>query len=138
MQRIVRRAAARLMRVFSLVLLAALGCVVLMRYAPGYFTDSREMDAAYAVGARVQLSAMHDTQGSLLSLLHSQFGSWAHGDLGRSRHYNVPVTDLLRERSAATARLLLGGIGTGWLVALALALPLSARRGDRGGVWLAG
>ncbi|MGI4829297.1 MAG: ABC transporter permease subunit [Janthinobacterium lividum] len=137
MQRMMWRFAGRLGRVLSLVLLAALGSIILMRYAPGYFTDSREMDAAYAEGARVRLSSLHDTQGSLPALLRSQLGGWIHGDLGRSRHYDVPVAGLLRERSATTARLLLQGIGTGWLIAFAFALLLSARRTDRGELLLA-
>lgn len=132
------RLAGRLGRVLSLVLMAALGSIVLMRYAPGYFTDSREMDAAYAQGARTQLHALHESQGSLPALLKSQLGGWLHGDLGRSRHFDVPVAGLLRERSTITARLLLQGIATGWLVALACALPLSARRTDRGEILLAG
>ena len=138
MQQIARRLAGRLARVLSLALVAALGSVVLMRYAPGYFTDAREMDAAYAEGARTQMDALQKAQGSLPRLLKAQLTSWAHGDLGRSRHYDVPVTSLLRERSGTTCRLLFQGIGTGWLAALALALPLSARRTDRGEVLLAG
>ena len=138
MQRVIRRVAGRLGRVLSLVLVAALASTVLMRYAPGYFTDSREMDAAYAQGARTQLAALAQAQGSLAALLKTQLGCWIHGDLGRSRHYDVPVADLLRERSGTTARLLLQGIGTGWLLAFALALPLSARRSHRGEVLLAG
>lgn len=132
MQRIILHAALRLGRVLSLVLLAALGSVVLMRYSPGYFTDAREMDAAYAEGARAQVSALKASQQSLPALLADQLHGWAHGDLGRSRHYDVPVRDLLQERARVTGRLLLRGILSGWVIALAFAIPLSARRNSRG------
>ena len=131
------RIVRRLGRVLSLVLLAALGSTLLMRYAPGYFVDTREMDAAHASGARAQLSALEERQGSLGRLLTSQLRDWSHGDLGRSRHYDLPVTDLLRERSWTTARLLARSLGTGWLLALALALPISARRTGTGEVLIA-
>lgn len=132
MRRMALQGSVRLARVLSLVLLAAIGSVVLMRYSPGYFTEAGEMDAAYAQGAREQVAALRAQQASLPALLSTQVKDWAHGDLGRSRHYNVPVTELLKERAGTTARLLLRGIAGGWLLALALALPLSARRSTRG------
>lgn len=137
MPRNLRQHAQRLARVISLVLLAALGSAVLMRYAPGYFVETREMDAAHADGARTTISALQSEQGTLPNLLSSQVGRWFRGDLGQSRHYGVPVAVLLRGRSATTARLLALGIGTGWLGALAFALPLSARRTGRGEMLIA-
>lgn len=137
MQRIALTAVAKLARVLSLVLLAALGSVVLMRYSPGYFSDARELDAAHAETARAEVSTLHGSQASLPALLASQLHGWAHGDLGRSRHYDVPVSGLLKERAAASARLLLRGISLGWLIALAFAIPLSAHRSGRGEVVVA-
>ena len=128
----------RLLRVLSLVLFAAVGSTLLMRYAPGYFVDSREMDAAHAESARTEIRVLQAEQGSFPLLLKSQLRDWVHGDLGHSRHYDLPVSQLLRERSATTVRLLLRGLGTGWLVALALALPLSGRRTGKGELLITG
>ncbi len=138
MRRITFKFLLRVGRVLSLVLLAALGSTLLMRYAPGYFTEDRELDAAHADNARAQLETLENSQGSLSSLLKVQLKGWAHGDLGRSRHFDVPVSGLLGERSRTTGSLLLRGMGTGWCIAVALALPLSGRRGSRGEVLLAG
>ena len=64
-----RRAAGRvglaLMRVLSLVVLAGLGTVALMRWAPGYFADSREMDAPYADAGRRAVEAQRAEDGSV-------------------------------------------------------------------------
>jgi peptide/nickel transport system permease protein len=132
MQRIILRGVGRLVRVFTLVLIASVGCVVLMRYSPGYFTDAREMDAAYSHGARAKVSAMETSQGSLPRLLGMQGAGWLHGDLGRSRQYDVPVTELLHRRAQVTVRLLVRGVLCGWTVALTLAALLSARRTSKG------
>ena len=127
----------RLVRVVALVLLAALGSTLLLRFSPGYFVDEREMDAAHAQGARTQAQSLRASQESLPLLLRVQLEAWMHGDLGRSRHYDLPVSELLRARAGTTARLLGRGLLTGWLCALALALPLSSRRTARGEVVIA-
>ncbi len=114
-------------RVLSLVLLSVLGTSALMYAAPGYFTDSREMDAAHASVARTELRQLQGDQRSLLSVFRSEFHSWAHGDLGRSRQFDTPVGTLMKERAARSFRLLLTGVLAGWSVALLLAVPLSMR-----------
>lgn len=138
MSRLALALSLRLLRVISLVFLAALGSGILIRCSPGYFTEAREMDAAYAEGARTQLSAQRTTEGSVPTLLSSQLHSWMRGDLGRSRHYDVPVIDLLRERARTSARLLLQATLTGWALAATCALLLSARRTHRGELLIAG
>ncbi len=136
--RLAARLLPRLARVVSLIVLAALGTIALMRLAPGYFTDAREMDAEHASGARAELQVEETQQGSLAQLTRRLLGGWVHGDLGRSRHYDVPVTELLAERLPVSAKLLFAGVGCGWLLACALALPLMARRTRRGEAWIAG
>ncbi len=123
---------ARGSRMISLVLFAALGATVLMRYAPGYLADGRELDAAHAGHVRAQLQQLGASQGSLPMLLDRQCRQWLHGDLGRSRQYDAPVADLLRERYRPTVRLLGYGVGMGWLFAFAPALTLSLRHRGRG------
>jgi peptide/nickel transport system permease protein len=128
----------RLVRTASLILLAAIGTIVLVRFAPGYFADTRELDGQYADGARATLKAQQEEQGSVLTQTSHLLGGWFHGDLGRSRHYEVPVIDLLGSRAKVTGILLLSGMAYGWLFALCLALPLSARRTGAGETLIAG
>ena len=105
-----------------------IGTIMLVRFAPGYFTDSREMDAQHSSLAREQLQAQQQREGSFAVTVLSELRAWAHGDLGVSRHFDVPVTSLLRERAMTTGRLLVSSVLCGWLGALAVALPLSVLR----------
>ncbi len=122
------RAAAQLGRICFLVLMVGMGTIALMRFAPGYFSDSREMDAQYAVEARTELQTQRQQQTSILQLTWSVLHGWLHGDMGHSRQYDVPVAELIEPRLSVTIDLLVRGVACGWLGALALALPLSARR----------
>jgi peptide/nickel transport system permease protein len=138
MRRRVVRVLARFGRVASLVLLAALGTIALMRLAPGYFADLREMDGEYGNGARKALEIQRAEQRSLVTLTKQLIGGWLHGNLGRSRQYDIPVTELMGSRAKVSGLLLLSGLASGWLVAFALALLLSARRTRGGEALIAG
>lgn len=128
MRRWVRTLSLRLARVVSLALLAMASTVLLVRFAPGYFTDSREMDAQHGSLAREQMQQEQQREGSAASAVWAEMRGWAHGDLGRSRHFDVPVADLVRERARTTGKLLFASVLLGWLGALTLALPLSVLR----------
>ena len=102
-------------RTLLLMLFAGAGTILLVRFAPGFFSDSREMDAKYATAARSEMQAQNQ----------HQVKSWLHGDLGQSRQYNVPVVQLLGARARVSAWLLAQGIFLGWLLAACTALPVS-------------
>lgn len=116
----------RALRVLSLVALAALGTIALTRWAPGYFTDAREMDSAYGDQARAELKVQEERQGTMTRLVGDSLGGWMHGDFGQSRQYGVAVSGLIAARYRVTGRLLLTSLGAGWLVACCLAVMLSA------------
>ena len=116
-------------RLLLLMLCVAAGTILLVRYAPGFFADEREMDAKYAATARAEMQP--ESQMSLRQVAGREVKGWAHGDLGESRQYAVPVTELILPRIQVSAWLLLRGIFYGWLLALCAALPVSAVR--RGG-----
>jgi peptide/nickel transport system permease protein len=120
----------RLGRTALLLMLVAAATILLMRFAPGYFSDAREMDARYAGSARQDLNAERTEHGSLGSIARSTLGGWIHGDLGRSRQYDIPVRDLIVPRLGVTASVLGRGILYGWVLALCAAFPISAMRGS--------
>lgn len=126
------KAAARLLRrlarAFVVVALVVIGTTFLVRSAPGYLSDAREMDARYGNAARAELSAEAAKSGSLKQLLQTEITGWTHGDLGISRQYEVPVAELIAPRLAVTGSLLLRSIVAAWLLALCAALVSSAGR----------
>jgi len=119
-------------RVALLVALVAMGTLALVRFAPGYFADAREMDAQHAEGARAALAARRASEGSVAALAGSVAAGWLHGELGVSRQYDVPVWELIRPRLRVTFSLLTRALGFAWLAAAALAVPLSGLGGRRG------
>jgi peptide/nickel transport system permease protein len=112
-------------RTLLLLALVAMGTIALMRFAPGYFSDSREMDAKYAERERSVLQQEQAQQGSLSVLATGTIRGWFHGDLGSSRQYGVPVSELVRPRLRVTAMLLFQGVLYGWLLAVSAAFPAS-------------
>ncbi len=131
------RVTAGLARVLSLVLLAGLGTVALMRWAPGYFADSREMDGQYGAVGRRAVEVQEARDGSVWASMEHAAQGWGRGDLGRSRQFDVAVSELLRERWRVTAKLLGESILLGWGISLSLAMALSGRRGNKGEGWIA-
>lgn len=125
-------------RVVSLIVLAAIGTILLMRVGPGYFSDEREMDAQYSAVARADIDQRQAQEGSVRSSVMQALCGWARGDLGRSRQYDVPVADLLKERVHASCKLLAFGVFAGWSLAGVMALMLGARRTRRGEALIAG
>jgi peptide/nickel transport system permease protein len=110
------------------LLFAAGGTILLVRFAPGFFSDSREMDAKYAQAARADIQAENNQQQSVGLIAIQEVKSWLHGDFGQSRQYQVPVAQLIGARVQVSALLLAQGLSRGWLLAICAALPISALR----------
>jgi peptide/nickel transport system permease protein len=121
----------RVARTLLLMLFAAAGTIFLVRYAPGFFSDSREMDARYAQAARAEIQAESVQQDSAVQIAVREIRSCAHGDFGESRQYNIPVSELIGARLRVSTSLLISGLLRGWLLALCVAFPASGLR--RGG-----
>ncbi len=132
-----KRLQARFGRALLLLLLVAFGTLLLVRYAPGYFTDAREMDAQYAAVARAEVSARYSSDGSAFTMLRTVAGGWLHGNFGMSRQYGIPVADLIRPRWPVTLRLLGEALVLGWLAASSGALYTCTRQSRAGRIWIA-
>lgn len=125
-----------LVRVLALVLLVMIGSTMLVRFAPGYLSDAREMDARYASTARAELAQEAARNRSLPQILAREMGGWLRGDAGVSRQFGVPVGELVRPRLTVTGGLLLRSLLLGWALALCAALLTSTRRRS-GMIWQA-
>jgi peptide/nickel transport system permease protein len=115
-------------RTFAIVLLVMLGSTILVRFAPGYLSDPREMDTRYADAARVEIATEAAHSHSLLQMLNSEIGGWMHGDAGVSRQYGIPVFNLIQPRLVVTCSLILRSLVLAWALALSAAVLSSAGR----------
>lgn len=115
----------RCSRTLVVIFLAIVGSTLLIRFSPGYLTDAREMDSHFAGAARRELIQESARSRSIAQLLISELSGYAHGDLGQSRQYEVPVRDLLKPRLTVTGSLMLRSICLGWGLALVAALATS-------------
>lgn len=118
----------RFCRTLTVVLLVVVGSTVLVRFAPGYLSDAREMDSHFGNAARVELAAEAERSNSVRQMLSNELHGWVRGDFGVSRQYDVPVVELILPRLAVTGGLLLRSIAWAWTIALLSAMVSSARR----------
>lgn len=124
--------ATRILRSLFLMLFALVGTILLVRFAPGFFADAREMDSKYEQSARSEIQSEIDQNRSVSQILIQEIKGGLDGDFGQSRQYHVPVVELIDSRVGVSASLLGRGILGGWLVAICAALPLSGL--GRGGL----
>jgi peptide/nickel transport system permease protein len=117
-----------LSRTIVILLLVMIGTTMLVRYAPGYLTDEREMEAPYAPAARAELSVEAMQSRSLGQMISSEIESLAHGGGGISRQYGVPVSQLILPRLAVSGLLLLRSLLLAWILAVCGALAAGTGR----------
>jgi peptide/nickel transport system permease protein len=104
------------------VLLGGLLSATLVRLAPGFDVDERELDPHLnAQSVQALRDARHQDR-NILQFYFFYMNRAAHGDLGTSLALAQPVRTLLRERAPLTLRLLTMGLGLAWLLTLTLAL----------------
>jgi peptide/nickel transport system permease protein len=103
------------------VLLGGFLSAVLVRLAPGFDSDERELDP-HLSAASVQ--SLRQTRLEQHDIFHFYFHSLQraiHGDLGVSISLGQPISSLLRERAPLTLRLIALGLFMSWTLAIALA-----------------
>jgi peptide/nickel transport system permease protein len=120
--------AGRALRTLLLLLFAAGGTILLVRFAPGFFSDSREMDERYGQTAQLEMEAEKNQEQSVDLSAVREVREWLKGDFGQSRQYGVPVAGLIGSRLRVSFLLLTQGIFCGWLLAVCTALPISGLR----------
>jgi peptide/nickel transport system permease protein len=100
----------------------------LVRFAPGYGVEERELDprwSAQSIEALRQKQLLHEGLGSFY--LH-YLSALARGDFGESDSLKRPVRELLRQRLPVTGNSVVRGLGVAWLAAGLLAsLGLASR-----------
>jgi len=104
------------------VLLGGFFSATLVRLAPGFDVDERELDPHLNAQSVQALRDARHQDGNVFKFYFSYMNRAAHGDLGTSLALGQPVRTLLRDRAPLTLRLLTMGLGLAWLLTLTLAL----------------
>ncbi len=127
--KLIRLLLRRLLVLMCLGLGGALLSATLVRFAPGFGVEERELDprwSAQSIEALHQKQVLHE---GLSSYYFHYISTLAHGDLGESDSLKRPVRELLRQRLPVTGNSVALGLGVAWLAAALLASLGLASRG---------
>lgn len=113
----------------ALALLGGFLAATLLRFAPGFGTDERELDPRLSQASRGALRNSHELSSGLLGYYGHYLGRAIQGDFGKSEWLNRPVASLVKERLPVTARSVFAGMAFCWVIALASALTGMFYRG---------
>jgi peptide/nickel transport system permease protein len=108
----------RLLLVAITIVEGGLVSATLVRYAPGFGADERQLDARLSSDS---IQAIQNTNADERSIVRFYFSSLCktfRGDLGISRSLNRPVRQLLQERAAVTTAVAGKGLALAWSAAI--------------------
>lgn len=122
MRMALQKLGVQLLLLAALSLLGGLLGATLVRFAPGYGVDERELDPRLSQASIDAIRSTNHLHSNLLSYYGNYLAAAARGDLGTSQWLDRPVSSLLRERFPVTARSVLLGIALAWALAFAVSL----------------
>ena len=123
-----RPIAKQLVTIVITALVGGLLGATLVRMAPGFGVQESDLNSQLSTAARQALHRQDVNERNVFSYYLHYLGGLAHGDLGYSRSMDRPVSALLRDRLPETLQSLAIGVGGGWLLGIALALPATWKR----------
>ena len=124
----IRRTARHAFLMVTTVLLGALLGATLVRFAPGFDVDERELDSRLRQDSIQAIRESRASERNLLSFYGHYLAGALHGDLGVSRSLQRPVAELFAQRIPVTLRSVGVGLLAGWLLGLILAMAASMFR----------
>jgi peptide/nickel transport system permease protein len=110
------------------VMIGGLLSATLVRYAPGFGTDERQLDARLSSESLAAIRNASAGERSIASYYVGYLGRALHGDLGVSRSLNRPVRELLAERAGVTCKLAGKAMLVAWLAAAVVVFATSLLR----------
>src|SRR5271170_5843526 len=116
-----RLVARKLGAIAAIVLLGGLLSATLVRMAPGFDADERELDPSLNAESVRALRQSRAGEHNILGFYSGYLRGAIHGDLGISHALGQPVQGLLRERWPVTVRVAGIGLLLAWLLASTLA-----------------
>ncbi len=118
----IHRIGQRVVMIVALSLLGGLASATLVRFAPGYGIDERELDPRLNHASLEAIRNSHRLNSNLLSYYGNYLWGAVHGNFGVSEWLQRPISSLVRERFPVTARSVLIGVVLAWATALAASL----------------
>jgi len=118
----IHQAGMRLVVLVLLSLLAGLLSATLVRFAPGYGVDERELDPRLSQASVESIRTANRLHSGLFSYYGHFLAGAVHGDFGSSRWLERPIATLLRERFPVTLRSVVLGTLSAWAAALAASI----------------
>ncbi|HUM06419.1 MAG TPA: ABC transporter permease [Terriglobales bacterium] len=122
------RIARHLLAIVGLVLVGGLISATLIRLAPGFDTDERQLNPNLNAESVRVLHDARNSEHNVVKFYISYLRGALHGDLGISHALEQPIQSLLRDRWRVTARVAGFGLLLGWLLAVSLAFSVSLAR----------
>lgn len=116
--RLLRSVCLRLLTVAAVVLVAGLACASMVRFAPGFGVDDRELDSRLSSESIAALRARNAADQDIANFYLHFLGGLLRGDLGQARTFSQPVTKLLKDRASATAQNIGYGLALAWSTTL--------------------
>jgi peptide/nickel transport system permease protein len=113
---------AGLLRVLAIMLVASFAGALLLRAAPGFSSDERELNTGLSSQSIQAIRQERLAQSNIPRFYARYLGSLVRGNLGSSLSLNQPVRDLLRDRLPVTLRELALALLLAWILGLGLAI----------------
>lgn len=110
----------RLVLAVMTVVAGGLISAMLVRYAPGFGTDERQLDARLSSDSIQAIRNSNAEERNVVGYFAGRVYRLLHGDLGMSRSLNRPVRQLLTERVGVTCSLAGKGLVSAWIAAALL------------------
>jgi len=125
---VLRAAGRRLGYLLLIVLSAALLAAALMRLAPGFGMDERQLDSRLSAGSLEAIQAERAREANLPRYFWNYLAGLCRGDLGSSISLGRPVRELIGERAGLTLGTLAFGLAVAWLAGVAAVFCLELLR----------
>ena len=122
MRQRVHRIGRRVAMLVAISLLGGLVSATLVRFAPGYGIDERELDPRLNHASLEAIRNSHRLNSNLVSYYGNYLWGAVHGNFGTSEWLQRPISSLVRERFPVTARSVVIGVLLAWAAALAASL----------------
>ncbi len=124
--RLLRSICLRLVTIAAVVLVAGLACATMVRFAPGFGVDERELDPRLSAESIAALRSQNAGDGNIGHFYWHFLAGLLHGDLGQARTFSQPIAQLMKDRAPATAQNIGYGLALAWSITLAAAFAAAA------------